>query len=101
MMRIKGRLESWNTDNVLCRIYTGVWGLYKFTLSLKIYLKPLIPDHLLQKGSDEVDKSKWKKIIMVTVLLSEVIFLFIFSFMTVCHAAGLVDDTISEDNLYC
>ncbi|GIO19339.1 membrane protein [Oceanobacillus oncorhynchi subsp. incaldanensis] len=47
-----------------------------------------------------MDKSKWKKIIMVTVLLSAVIFLLFLSFMTVSHAAGLVDDTVSEDNLY-
>src|SRR5699024_2993080 len=76
------------------------WGLYKFTLSLKIYLKPLIPDHLSQKGSDEVVKAKWKKIIMVRILLSAVIFLLFLSFMTVSDAGGLVDDTISDDNIY-
>lgn len=37
---------------------------------------------------------------MVAVLLSAVIFLLFLSLFTVTQAAGLVDDTVSEDNLY-
>ena len=36
-------------------------GLFKFILFLKIYLQPLTPDHLSQKGSDEMNKPKLKK----------------------------------------
>ncbi|GGP08810.1 MULTISPECIES: CD3337/EF1877 family mobilome membrane protein [Oceanobacillus] len=47
-----------------------------------------------------MDKRKLKKIVMVAVLLSAVIFLLFLSLLTVTNAAGLVDDTVSEDNLY-
>ncbi|MBY7141729.1 YtxH domain-containing protein [Virgibacillus sp. NKC19-3] len=47
-----------------------------------------------------MDKRKLKKIVMVAVLLSAVIFLLFISLLTVTQAAGLVDDTVSEDNLY-
>ncbi|MBY7141915.1 YtxH domain-containing protein [Virgibacillus sp. NKC19-3] len=47
-----------------------------------------------------MDKQKLKKIILMAVLLSAVIFLLFLSLLTVTQAAGLVDDTVSEDNLY-
>jgi signal transduction histidine kinase len=47
-----------------------------------------------------MEKRKLKKIAIVTVLLSTVIFLLLLSLFTVTQAAGLVDDTVSEDNLY-
>ena len=47
-----------------------------------------------------MEKQKLKKIAIVTVLLSTVIFLWFLSLLTMTHAAGLVDDTISENNLY-
>lgn len=47
-----------------------------------------------------MDKRKLKKIAIVTVLLGAVIFLLFLSLLTATQAAGLVDDTVSEDNLY-
>lgn len=47
-----------------------------------------------------MNKPKLKKIAIVTVLISAVIFLWFLSLFTITHAAGLVDDTVSEDNLY-
>ncbi|WP_439649449.1 CD3337/EF1877 family mobilome membrane protein [Lentibacillus daqui] len=44
--------------------------------------------------------SKGKKIMLMTVLIGTVLFLLFLSLLTVTHAAGLVDDTVSEDNLY-
>lgn len=75
-------------------------GIFKFILFLKIYLQPLTPDHLSQKGSDEMNKPKLKKMVWMTELISAVIFLWFLSLFTVTQAAGLVDDTVSEDNLY-
>lgn len=37
---------------------------------------------------------------LMTVLIGAVLFLLFLSFLSVTHAAGLVDDTVSEDNLY-
>ncbi|WP_025092731.1 CD3337/EF1877 family mobilome membrane protein [Bacillus safensis] len=47
-----------------------------------------------------MEKQKLKKIAIVTVLLSTVIFLWFLSLFPMTQAAGLVDDTVSEDNLY-
>ncbi|WP_080873458.1 CD3337/EF1877 family mobilome membrane protein [Oceanobacillus timonensis] len=47
-----------------------------------------------------MNKSKKKKIMVMAVLISTVIFLLFLSLLTVTNAAGLVDDTVSEDNLY-
>ncbi|WP_445667625.1 CD3337/EF1877 family mobilome membrane protein [Oceanobacillus sp. FSL K6-0251] len=47
-----------------------------------------------------MDKRKLKKIAIMAVLIGTVIFLLFLSLFTVTQAAGLVDDTVSEDNLY-
>ncbi|MFC4662676.1 MULTISPECIES: CD3337/EF1877 family mobilome membrane protein [Oceanobacillus] len=47
-----------------------------------------------------MNKPKLKKIVWMTVLIGAVIFLLFLSLFTVTQAAGLVDDTVSEDNLY-
>ncbi len=47
-----------------------------------------------------LNRSKGKKIMLMTVLIGAVLFLLFLSFLSVTHAAGLVDDTVSEDNLY-
>lgn len=47
-----------------------------------------------------MSKRKLKKIAIVAVLIVAVIFFMFLSLLTVTQAAGLVDDTVSEDNLY-
>ncbi|WP_052401027.1 CD3337/EF1877 family mobilome membrane protein [Oceanobacillus jeddahense] len=47
-----------------------------------------------------LNKQTLKKIAWMAALISVVIFFMLLSFMTVTHAAGLVDETVSEDNLY-
>jgi len=94
MKPINDDLENWKMDNALCRIYMDGLGLFKFILFLKIYLQPLTPDQLSQKGSDEMNKPKLKKMVWMTVLISAVIFLLFLSLFTVTQAAGLVDDTV-------
>ena len=47
-----------------------------------------------------MNKPKLKKMVWMTVLIGAVIFLLFLSLFTVTQAAGLVDDTVSEDNLY-
>lgn len=63
---------------------------------------PLIHAHLSErkKGGDNVNKQKWKKIVLTVVLTGAAVFLLLLLLGTVAHAAGLVDDTVSEDNLY-
>ncbi|WP_339229570.1 YtxH domain-containing protein [Oceanobacillus sp. FSL K6-2867] len=45
-------------------------------------------------------KQKLKKIVITVVLISATVFLLLFLLGTFAQAAGLVDDTVSEDNLY-
>uniref|UniRef100_UPI0038621C88 CD3337/EF1877 family mobilome membrane protein n=1 Tax=Lentibacillus songyuanensis TaxID=3136161 RepID=UPI0038621C88 len=47
-----------------------------------------------------MNKQKLKKIFLTVVLISAAVFLLLFLIGTVAQAAGLVDDTVSEDNLY-
>ncbi|MFD1452547.1 CD3337/EF1877 family mobilome membrane protein [Oceanobacillus sojae] len=47
-----------------------------------------------------MNKQKWKKIILTVVLIGAVVFLLLLLLGTFAQAAGLVDDTVSEDNLY-
>lgn len=63
---------------------------------------PLIHAHLSErkKGGDNVNKQRWKKIVLTVVLTGAAVFLLLLLLGTVAHAAGLVDDTVSEDNLY-
>src|SRR5690625_1209261 len=79
-----------------------VWGLFKFILFLKIYLMHSILGHLQLKKrrGDDVNKQKLKNIILTVVLIGAAVFLCLFLLGTFAQAAGLVDDTVSEDNLY-
>ncbi|MBS3681189.1 YtxH domain-containing protein [Ornithinibacillus massiliensis] len=47
-----------------------------------------------------MNKQKWKKIVLTVVLIGTAVFLCLLLLGTFAQAAGLVDDTISEDNLY-
>lgn len=47
-----------------------------------------------------MNKQKWKKIILTVVLIGAAVFLCLLLLGTFAQAAGLVDDTVSEDNLY-
>ncbi len=47
-----------------------------------------------------LNKQKWKKIVLTVVLIGTAVFLCLLLLGTFAQAAGLVDDTISEDNLY-
>lgn len=47
-----------------------------------------------------MNKQKLKKIVIAVVLISATVFLLLFLLGTFAQAAGLVDDTVSEDNLY-
>ncbi|GAB2562003.1 hypothetical protein JOD18_003338 [Gracilibacillus alcaliphilus] len=47
-----------------------------------------------------MNKQKWKKIILTAVLIGAAVFLCLLLLGTFAQAAGLVDDTVSEDNLY-
>ncbi|HLQ96665.1 MAG TPA: YtxH domain-containing protein [Pseudogracilibacillus sp.] len=47
-----------------------------------------------------MNKQKWKKIVLTVVLTGAAVFLLLLLLGTVAHAAGLVDDTVSGDNLY-
>ncbi len=47
-----------------------------------------------------MDKQKLKKIVMAVVLIGTAVFLLLLLLGTFAQAAGLVDDTVSEDNLY-
>lgn len=48
----------------------------------------------------KLNKQKWKKIVITVVLISAIVFLLLLFLGTFAQAAGLVDDTVSEDNLY-
>lgn len=47
-----------------------------------------------------LNKQKWKKIVLTVVLIGTAVFLCLLLLGTFAQAAGLVDDTVSEDNLY-
>ena len=47
-----------------------------------------------------LNKQKWKKIVLTVVLIGTAVFLCLLLLGTLAQAAGLVDDTVSEDNLY-
>lgn len=47
-----------------------------------------------------LNKQKWKKIVLTAVLIGAAVFLCLLLLGTFTQAAGLVDDTVSEDNLY-
>ncbi|MDQ0271583.1 hypothetical protein J2S17_003471 [Cytobacillus purgationiresistens] len=47
-----------------------------------------------------MNKQKWKKIALTAVLTGAAVFLCLLLLGTFTQAAGLVDDTVSEDNLY-
>src|SRR5690625_1187266 len=76
--------------------------LFRSILSLKIYLMLSIRDHLSgkRKGGDNMNKQQLKKIVLTVVLIGAAVFLCILLVGTFAQAAGLVDDTVSEDNLY-
>src|SRR5699024_5402670 len=66
------------------------------------YSMLLIRVRLLMKKrrGDDVKKQKLKKIMLTVVLIGAAVFLCLFLLSTLAQAAGLVDDTVSEDNLY-
>src|SRR5690625_7431152 len=47
-----------------------------------------------------MNKQKLKKIVLTAVLIGAAVFLCLLLIGTFAQAAGLVDDTVSEDNLY-
>ncbi len=53
-----------------------------------------------KRRGDHVKKRQLKKVILTVVLLGAVVFLCLLLLGTFAQAAGLVDDTVSEDNLY-
>ena len=53
-----------------------------------------------KKRGDDVKKRKLKKILLTVVLIGAAVFLCLFLLGTFAQAAGLVDDTVSENNLY-
>src|SRR5690625_4375109 len=79
-----------------------VWELFKSILSLKIYFMPLIRVHQYRRRKVAINlkKQKWKKIVLTVVLIGTAVFLCLLLLGTFAQAAGLVDDTVSEDNLY-
>lgn len=56
--------------------------------------------HRRRKVAINLNKQKWKKIVLTVVLIGTAVFLCLLLLGTFAQAAGLVDDTISEDNLY-
>ena len=52
------------------------------------------------KRGDNMNKQKLKKIVLTVVLIGTAVFLLLLFLGTFVQAAGLVDDTVSEDNLY-
>src|SRR5690625_7747435 len=79
-----------------------VWVLFKSILSLKIYFMLLthVHRHRRRKVAINLKKQKWKKIVLTVVLIGTAVFLCLLLLGTLAQAAGLVDDTVSEDNLY-
>lgn len=53
-----------------------------------------------KRRGDDVKKRKMKKILLTVVLIGAAVFLLLLFLGTYAQAAGLVDDTVSEDNLY-
>ncbi|MEI3598618.1 MULTISPECIES: CD3337/EF1877 family mobilome membrane protein [unclassified Oceanobacillus] len=53
-----------------------------------------------KRRGDHVKKRQLKKVILTVVLIGAAVFLCLLLLGTFAHAAGLVDDTVSEDNLY-
>ncbi|MEB5453690.1 CD3337/EF1877 family mobilome membrane protein [Virgibacillus pantothenticus] len=53
-----------------------------------------------KRRGDDVKKRQFKKVILTVVLIGAAVFLCLFLLGTFAQAAGLVDDTVSEDNLY-
>src|SRR5699024_6277142 len=80
----------------------GVWVLFKSILSLKIYFMLLtrVHRHRRRKVAINLNKQKWKTIVLTVVLIGIAVFLCLLLLGTFAQAAGLVDDTVSEDNLY-
>ncbi|WP_373315255.1 CD3337/EF1877 family mobilome membrane protein [Siminovitchia fordii] len=56
--------------------------------------------HRRRKVAINLNKQKWKKIVLTVVLIGTAVFLCLLLLGTFAQAAGLVDDTVSEDNLY-
>lgn len=50
--------------------------------------------------ASNLNKQKWKRIVLTVVLIGAAVFLCLLLLGTFAQAAGLVDDTVSEDNLY-
>src|SRR5690625_7753477 len=76
--------------------------ILKLIVSLKMYLMRTIRDHLSgkRKGGDNINKQQLKKIVLTVVLIGAAVFLCLLLLGTFAQAAGLVDDTVSEANLY-
>ncbi len=55
---------------------------------------------LTKRRGDNVKKRQLKKVILTVVLIGAAVFLCLLLLGTFAQAAGLVDDTVSEDNLY-
>ncbi|MEJ8766213.1 YtxH domain-containing protein [Oceanobacillus sp. HCA-5259] len=53
-----------------------------------------------KRRGDDVKKRQLKKVILTVVLIGVAVFLCLLLLGTFAQAAGLVDDTVSEDNLY-
>ncbi len=53
-----------------------------------------------KRRGDDVKKRQLKKVILTVVLIGAAVFLCLLLLGTITQAAGLVDDTVSEDNLY-
>lgn len=53
-----------------------------------------------KRRGDDVKKRQLKKVILTVVLIGAAVFLSLLLLGTFAQAAGLVDDTVSEDNLY-
>ncbi|WP_242698411.1 MFS transporter [Bacillus sp. SD088] len=56
--------------------------------------------HRRRKVAINLNKQKLKKIVLTVVLIGTAVFLCLLLLGTLAQAAGLVDDTVSEDNLY-
>src|SRR5690625_51278 len=59
-----------------------------------------VHQHRRRKVAINLQKQKWKKIVLTVVLIGTAVFLCLLLLGTLAQAAGLVDDTVSEDNLY-
>lgn len=59
-----------------------------------------VHQHRRRKVAINLKKQKWKKIVLTVVLIGTAVFLCLLLLGTLAQAAGLVDDTVSEDNLY-